>query len=198
MDADELQVQHGMQPQNVVQNFAILICAGRSPQFPTQVDEKSLCFDVPSPHLVNALSIALLPCALPNLDEKGLTVFAATELDPNFKLISTLTAQKQSVIIQKPFGPVPKPCGMGKIGLSLESKSWCDSFKTVVKSDGTSHVSSLAIKIAENLKNYTSSFERTIPGEMVYVAIPKQLCEKWYERFKQKWNKDGVFRANFV
>jgi len=183
--------------QNVVENFAVLICDGRSPQFPTQVDDKSLLFDVPNPHLVNGLSIAMLPCALPLLGQKGLTVFAATEIDPTFDLISTLTTEKQSVIIQKPFGAAPQPCSMGKIGLSLESKSLCDSFKSVEKNDGISNDDPLAIKLAENLKNYTSSFERRIPGEDKYVAIPKQLCENWYLRFEQKWKQDSVFRAKF-
>ena len=84
---------NNMSAQNVVQNFAILICAGRSPQFPTKLNNESLCFDIHSPHYVNALSIALLPGALP-MKEKGLTVHAATELDASFKLIATLNGRK--------------------------------------------------------------------------------------------------------
>jgi len=190
-------ITNNMPAQNVVQNFALLICAGRSLQFPTKLNNESLCFDIPRPHHINALSIALLPGALP-LNEKGLTVHAATELDASFKLIATLNNRTQSVIIQKPFGPVPKPCGMGKIGLSLGSNSFSDTFGSFVKNDATSNVGALAVRIAGNLKNYTSNFERNIPGEELYVAIPKQLCEKWFERFQQKWKKDSVFRSNFL
>ena len=87
---------------------------------------------------------------------------------------------------------------MGKIGLSLDLNTFSDTFSSFVKNDVTSDVGSLAIKIAGNLKNYTSNFQVNIPGEELYVAIPKQLAEKWFERFQQKWKKDSVFRANFI
>jgi len=183
--------------QNLVENFVILICVGRMQPLPTQVDDKTLIFDVPDPHLVNAITIAFLPDGLSLLGERELTVHAATEIETTFNLISTLTTKKPSVILYKPFGLIPQTCSMGKIKLSIAAKSLCDSFKSVDKNDEFSEDKPLTIKLAENFVNYVKSFERAAAEEAKYAAISKQLCENWCMRFKHKWKHDSAFRAKF-
>jgi len=180
----------------VIEDAVILICVGHVPQYPIRVDQKTLLFDIESPHLVNGLTISILPCAVPKIKNKGWTVCCATEVDPRVKFVTSITEERLSDIVPRPFGLLPQACEMGWVKLSLETKTWCDNLEPA-KDDGDPLIRPLAVKLADNLKHFALTVEKDISQDDKSVAIPNELGKTWYEWFMTKWNRDRAFKASF-
>jgi hypothetical protein len=53
-----------------------------------------------------------------------------------------------------------------------------------------------AKKMATNLFNYVESFEKPIPGEPSWTALPKNVLHQWFEKYMNRLSKDPNFWKN--
>lgn len=76
-----------------------------------------------------------------------------------------------------------------QLGVSIES---LDNVKNLgIEASGFEERKAFALKIAQDLFNYMSSFSTS--NNASYMTIPTNLLDKWMERFETKYRRDPNF-----
>ncbi|KUF87102.1 hypothetical protein AM588_10001394 [Phytophthora nicotianae] len=77
------------------------------------------------------------------------------------------------------------PPGIAQFGLVIAGRPVITDFS------GLEERKAFALKIAQDLFNYLSSFSSS--NSQSYMTIPTNLLDKWMERFEAKYRRDPNF-----
>jgi hypothetical protein len=109
----------------------------------------------------------------------------------NWQLLGTVFAEKPSAIFRTSWPTHPDVVGQPvlQLGVSIES---LDNVKNLgIEASGLEERKAFALKIAQDLFNYLSSFSTS--NNQSYLTIPTNLLDKWMERFEAKYRRDPNF-----
>ncbi|UIZ22625.1 hypothetical protein KXD40_005341 [Peronospora effusa] len=109
----------------------------------------------------------------------------------NWQLLGTVFAEKPSAIFRTSWPTHPDVVGQPllQLGVSIES---LDNVKNLgIEASGLEERKAFALKIAQDLFNYLSSFSTS--NSQSYMTIPTNLLDRWMERFEAKYRRDPNF-----
>ncbi|KAE8899198.1 hypothetical protein PF005_g27914 [Phytophthora fragariae] len=105
----------------------------------------------------------------------------------NWQLLGTVFAEKPSAVFRTSWPTHPDVVGQPvlQLGVSIES---LDSVKNLgIEASGLEERKAFALKIAQDLFNYLSSFSTST--NQSYMTIPTNLLDKWMKRFETKYRQ---------
>ncbi|KAL3669452.1 hypothetical protein V7S43_005845 [Phytophthora oleae] len=140
--------------------------------------------DIVEPWQVTDLTFFLLPSSPVPLG------FGVPALQ-NWQLLGTVFAEKPSAIFRTSWPTHPDVANQPvlQLGVSIES---LDNVKNLgIEASGLEERKAFALKIAQDLFNYLSSFSTS--NNSSYMTIPTNLLDKWMERFEAKYRRDPNF-----
>ncbi|ETI42114.1 hypothetical protein F441_12669 [Phytophthora nicotianae CJ01A1] len=146
--------------------------------------------DILEPTQVTDLTFFLLPGSPVPLGFGAVLYFAVPALQ-NWQLLGTVFAEKPSAIFRTSWPTHPDVVGQPvlQLGVSIES---LDNVKNLgIEASGLEERKAFALKIAQDLFNYLSSFSSS--NSQSYMTIPTNLLDKWMERFEAKYRRDPNF-----
>ncbi|KAF1780044.1 hypothetical protein JG687_00003329 [Phytophthora cactorum] len=146
--------------------------------------------DILEPTQVTDLTFFLLPGS-PVPPGFGAVLYFAVPALQNWQLLGTVFAEKPSAIFRTSWPTHPDVVGQPvlQLGVSIES---LDNVKNLgIEASGLEERKAFALKIAQDLFNYLSSFSSS--NSQSYMTIPTNLLDKWMERFEAKYRRDPNF-----
>ncbi|CEG46438.1 Uncharacterized conserved protein [Plasmopara halstedii] len=146
--------------------------------------------DILEPTQVTDLTFFLLPSS-PVAPGYGAVLYFAVPALQNWQLLGTVFAEKPSAIFRTSWPTHPDVVGQPvlQLGVSIES---LDNVKNLgIEASGLEERKAFALKIAQDLFNYLSSFSSS--SSQGYMTIPTNLLDKWMERFEAKYRRDPNF-----
>ncbi|CAH0515103.1 unnamed protein product [Peronospora belbahrii] len=173
-----------------------LVIAGR----PVMTDFREIgpahyVVDILDPTQITDLTFFLLPGSPVPLGFGAVLYFAVPALQ-NWQLLGTVFAEKPSAIFRTSWPTHPDVVGQPvlQLGVSIEN---LDSVKNLgIEASGLEERKAFALKIAQDLFNYLSSFSTS--NNQSYMTIPTNLLDKWMERIVTKKKNKSLDALQFI
>ena len=169
-----------------------VIASGQEP-LKFQMVEQFLVADLPKPGQHSFLAIALTE-SIPN--DKSLCLYYSQPPFDNLNFLTAIANPRPSDIVHTNFQLNPDVNSQASIKLVVKPDDImkADELLKIVRPDFQKQY---AIKVAENLYNFISSYETqvlTVNNKQVeYNMVPKDVFERWINVFERKYNIDKNF-----
>ncbi|KAF0773357.1 hypothetical protein AaE_002175 [Aphanomyces astaci] len=156
----------------------------------SEISPTQFVIDIPYPEQVTDITFFMLPQSPVPPGFAAVLYFAVPHLQ-NWQLLGGVFAEKPSAIFRTAWPTHPDVVGQPviQLGVSIES---VESVRNLgIEASGLEERKSFALKIAQDLFNFMTSFSTSTNSSM--MVVPTNLLDRWMERFESKYRRDPNF-----
>lgn len=152
--------------------------------------------DIPDPSSITDLTFFLLPQSpLSRPDQAAVLYFAVgssgSTTAPHWQLLGSVDLSKPSALLRTSWPTNEDVCGQPGIQLGVALESLASVQNLGLEHSGVAERQNFALKIAQDLFDFMSSFNTSSNQDM--MLVPTNLLNRWMDRFTQKYKRDPNF-----
>eukprot|EP01083_Nonionella_stella_P191576 708990_1 len=189
------------QPQVVNNAFAVMVPGQPLNTNCVKINGDKYVIDINNPGLISSFGITVLnPNTLPK--NIGFAIYYSLN-NQDFEFVGVIHRDYPSAIFNSPWLDIKGITGMKmvRIGFELKSTDFLKSLKDKSEQEAecknnmlTAIKTEFAMKVAENLYNYMSSYVKPVNnGSANMIVAPEKCLNAWHDRFKTKYIMDPKF-----